>query len=28
MKNGGVSIAGEGHIDELKQQFPDLEFIG
>jgi hypothetical protein len=28
MKNGGVSIAGEGHIDELKQQFPELEFIG
>ena len=27
MKNGGVSIAGEGHIDELKQQFPELEFI-
>jgi hypothetical protein len=28
MKNGGVSIAGEGHVDELKQQFPELEFIG
>lgn len=27
MKNGGVSIGGEGHVDELKQQFPDLEFI-
>jgi hypothetical protein len=27
MGNGGVSIAGEGHIDELKQQFPELEFI-
>jgi hypothetical protein len=27
MKNGGVSIAGEGHVDELAQQFPDLEFI-
>ena len=27
MGNGGVSIAGEGHVDELKQQFPELEFI-
>jgi hypothetical protein len=27
MENGGVSIAGEGHVDELKQQFPDLEFL-
>ncbi len=27
MENGGVSIAGEGHVDELAQQFPDLEFI-
>lgn len=27
MENGGVSIAGEGHIDELAQQFPDLDFI-
>jgi hypothetical protein len=28
MANGGVSIAGDGHVDELKEQFPDLEFIG
>lgn len=27
MDDGGVSIAGEGHVDELAQQFPDLEFI-
>lgn len=27
MKNGGVCIAGHGHLDELKTQFPDLEFI-
>jgi len=27
MKNGGVCIAGEGHIDELAKQFSDLEFI-
>ena len=27
MANGGVSIAGEGHVDELAQQFPDLEFL-
>ena len=27
MADGGVSIAGEGHVDELAQQFPDLEFL-
>lgn len=27
MENGAVCIAGHGHIDELKTQFPDLEFI-
>lgn len=27
MEIGGVSIAGEGHVDELKEQFPDLEYL-
>ena len=27
MGDGGVCIAGEGHVDELKQQFPNLEYV-